>query len=377
MKPRISPFLRSFVLAASLIGTLPGAAAQQNNSDVIVDSVGQASNASAALAKQLAINEAVREAIERALGAYVNVSATLRNSEDFESFEQRITKISSGVGRVVQLLNEQVSGETVTVTLRVAVSKPSLERELKQFLTRKGDPRIVVVIPEVILRRIVPDPAAQTELVRALVSAGYRVVDNDQTRALAQRELVRNGQLDAQAVRDIAGRFQADVLLTGEAFAEEAGTVLGQRGYTARLELKAVDLATGQVFFSDAYTSTGLGMTDAVAGKTALQNTAHLAAPVVPGVVLSWLSGNNRAAARVFTLRLLNAPSFSIFNATLAALRGVSGVSAVQSRQFDSASAVVEVEYDGNAEDLATQLEALRLTVSGLSAGEITAQFSR
>jgi len=377
MPRRPSRLLLPFLLTTLLSGVGPDTSAQQPSPETLIDSSGQGVNASTALAKQLAINDAVREAIEQVLGAYVNNSAKLKQSGDFETFEQRITKISSGIGRVVGIVNEGSSGETYTVTVRVAVSKVSLERELKQFLTRKGDPRIVVVIPEVILRRVVPDPAAQTEMIRALVAAGYRVVDNDQTRALAQRELVRDGQLDDQARRDIASRFQADVLLTGEAFAEEAGTVLGQRGYTARLELKAVDLATGQVFFSNAYTGTGLGMTDAVAGKTALQNTAQLAAPSLPGALLAWLSGNSQAAARAFTVRLLNAPSFSVFNATLAALRGVSGVSAVNSRQFDAASAVVEVQYDGSAEDLATQLEALRLTVSGLSAGEITAQFSR
>lgn len=356
-----------------------GAAAQvrQPPGETLVDASGQAANASASVAREQAIRDAVRSAIERVLGAYVSSTSSLRTSNDFEDFEQRITSVSSGVGRVVTVLSEGVQAGTYSVTVRVAVSQPSLERALKVFLAGKGDPRVVVIIPEVILRRTVPDPASQTEIARVLVNAGYRVVDDAQTRELAQREIVRNGQLDAQALRDIATRFRADVLITGEAFAEEKGAVLGQRGYSARLELKAVDLASGQVFFSDAYTSTGLGMTDAVAGKTALQNTAQLAAPALPGVLLKWLAGDSRVAARAYTVRLLGAPSFSAYNSVVAALRGLRGVASATSRQFDSAGSLVEVQYDGSPEDLATQLETLRLTVSGLSAGEITAEFTK
>lgn len=328
-----------------------------------------------AAARQLALNDAVRVAIEQVLGAYVSASSTLRSTDEFEQFQQRLIKRADGFGRVLQVVAEGQQGDLYTVTARVSVSRPSLEKELKTFLTQKGDPRIVVLIPEAILRRPVPDPAAETEVQRALIAAGYRVVDMKQNDVNRLRELIRGGELDPQARSELSTRLGADLLVTGEAFAEEYGAVLSQRAYTARLELKMVDLATGQVIYSDAFTGTGTGSTDAVAGKTALQNVARTATPSLPGALLGWLSGNGKAAARTFTVRLGRVPSFKALNDTLARLRASAGVGAALSRQFDTAGAQVEVEYDGSPEDLAQLLEDLDLTVTGLSASEITVTY--
>lgn len=328
-----------------------------------------------AAARQAALNDAVRNAIEQVLGAYISASSTLRSTDEFEQLQQRLMKRSDGFGRVTQVLSEGQQGGFYVVTVRVAVARPSLEQELKSFLTQKGDPRIIVLIPETILRRPTPDPAAETEVQRALIAAGYRVVDLKQAEQNALRDVLRGGSLSGQALSDLATRFKADLLITGEAFAEEYGTVLSQRAYTSRLELKIVDLATAQVIFSDAYTGTGTAPTDAVAGKAALQNVAKTAVPALPGALLGWLSGNGKAAGRTFTVRLVGVPSFRSLNDTLASLRGSAGVKAALNRQFDAAGALVEVEFGGSPEDLATLLEDLGLSVTGLSAGEITVSY--
>ncbi|MFC4427300.1 flagellar assembly protein T N-terminal domain-containing protein [Deinococcus navajonensis] len=328
-----------------------------------------------AAARQAALDDAVRTAIEQVLGAYVSASSTLRSTEDFEQLQQRLIKRADGFGRVVQVLAESQQGGTYSVTVRVAVARPSLEQELKAFLTQKGDPRILVVIPEQVLRRVVPDPAAETEVQRALIAAGYRVVDLTQAQHNTLRDTLRGGAIDTQGRSELATRYQADLLVTGEAFAEEYGAVLGQRAYTARLELKVVDLATGQIIFSDAFTGTGAAATDAIAGKTALQNVGRTAAPALPGALLGWLSGNGKTAGRTFTVRFRNVPNFRALNDTLAALRGSAGVNAALNRQFDAAGALAEVEYNGAPEDLAQLLEDLGLTITGLSAGELTVAF--
>ncbi|GGM57905.1 hypothetical protein GCM10008956_36910 [Deinococcus arenae] len=328
-----------------------------------------------AAARQAALNDAIRAAIEQVLGAYVSASSTLRSTEEFEQLQQRLIKRADGFGRIVQVLAERQDGSTYSVTVRVAVARPSLEQELKAFLTQKGDPRILVVIPEQVLRRVVPDPAAETEVQRALIAAGYRVVDLSQSQLNAARDVVRSGAVDPQARRELATRYQADLLVTGEAFAEEYGAVLSQRAYTARLEIKIVDLATGQVIFSDAFTGAGTAATDAVAGKTALQNVARTATPALPGALLGWLSGSGKAAGRTFTVRFLQVPTFRALNDSLALLRGSAGVQAALNRQFDAAGALAEVEYAGSPEELAQLLEDLGFTVTGLSAGELTVTY--
>lgn len=195
--------------------------------------------------------------------------------------------------------------------------------------------RVSVLIPEAILRRPVPDPAAETEIMRALIEAGYRVVDPGKQQRNAERNLLR-GQ-DLNALPDLQTRLNADYLVTGEAFAEEYGAVSqGVRGYTARLEVKVIDLASGQIVYSKAFQGSGIGATDAIAGKTALMNVGRAAGRELPGLLNEALQGRTSVAQRAYVLRILTPASFSQVNALSGRLKAQPSVSEVMIRSVDS-----------------------------------------
>ena len=382
-KPRLSPYyflrFRFLLIMALLLFQLASLSLAQSkdSTERVVEARGQAViQSTPSSARQLAMSDAVRSAVEAVMGAYISSSSSLKTTDEYEQFQQRLLNRSDGFGRVIQVLNESQQNGIYSVRVQVAVIRPSLEKEFKAFLAGKGDPRIIVLIPESILRRSVPDPAAETEVQRALIAAGYRVVDAMQVDKLSARDALRSGGLDSETLRQVNARLKADLLVTGEAFAEEYGAVSGGlQAYSSRLELKIVDLATAQVLYSEAFTAGGVGATDAVAGKTALQNAAKLAVPELPRVLLGWLSGSGKGVGRTYAVRVRDVPSFKALNALLADLRSVAGVRNVQSRQFDDAGAQLEVEFDNSPEELAGLLEDFNLKVIGLSAGEITAQF--
>lgn len=379
------------LLTVSALVAAPAALAQ--SAEQVVEVKGQASlQGNLAAARQVALNDAVRAAVEAALGAYISSSASFKASESSrndaalestEQFQQRILKRADGYGRIVAVLHEQQQDGLYMVTVRVAVSRGPLEQQVKAFLARKGDPRIMVLIPEQIIRNPVPDPAAETEVMRALIAGGYRVVDATQSERLTTRDRLRSGHLDPQILEEIATRFQADLLVTGEAFAEELPQVpaelrsSGMQAYNARLELKIIDLSNGQVIYSDAFHAGGIGATDGIAGKTALANAARKAVPTLPSTILTWLSGQGQGAGRTFTVRVTGVPNFRALTDLSGTLRNAAGVGSVSSRQYDAGGSVLEVEYEGSPEDLATLLEDLHLMVRGVSAGEITAEFTK
>lgn len=378
------------LLAVSAL-VAPAALAQQ--AEQVVEVKGQAVvQGNPAAARQVALNDAVRAAVEAALGAYISSSASFKASEvsregapteSAEQFQQRILKRADGYGRIVAVLHEQQQDGLYTVTVRVAVSRGPLEQQVKAFLARKGDPRIMVLIPEQIIRNPVPDPAAETEVMRALIGGGYRVVDAAQSERLTARDQLRSGNFDPQTLGEIATRFQADLLVTGEAFAEELPSVpdelrgTGMQAYNARLEVKIIDLSSAQVIYSNAFHAGGVGATDGIAGKTALTNAARKAVLELPSTILTWLSGQGQGAGRTFTVRVTGVPNFRALTDLSGMLRNAAGVRSVSSRQYDAGGSVLEVEYEGAPEDLATLLEDLHLTVRGLSAGEITAEFTK
>jgi hypothetical protein len=237
-----------------------------------------------------------------------------------------------------------------------------------------------VLISEQIVRRSAPDPAAETELQRALIQNGFRIVDLGQSEKLDAREWLLNANrsrgLSTADILQLATRFRADVLVTGEAFAEEvpAPPELARNGfkvYSARLEVKVLDLATAQVITSGAYTANAIGLSDLVTGKAALENAARKAALDVPGKLANWASG------RAYAVRLDNVPSYAALNNLIARLKNAANVTTVTSRQFDSVGAALEVQFTGPPENLAALLETLGLEVTGLSSGEVRAVFKR
>lgn len=147
--------------------------------------------------------------------------------------------------------------------------------------------RIAVVIPEQIIRRPAPDPAAETELGRALKAAGHTLVVLSPTDYKRAQETIHTAGNDAQMNADFRQTYNLDYLLLGEAFAEENPNTLpelrsqGMTSFMARLEFHLINVATSEITYTDAAEGSSFGLAALVAGKRALQQVAKKAAPLV------------------------------------------------------------------------------------------------
>lgn len=250
----------------------------------------------------------------------------------------------------------------------------------------RGDPRVLVVIPEQIIRRPAPDPAVETAVSNHLLEAGLTLVDLGQSQELQAREVViryLNGKLDTASLLRLKTQFKADVLVTGEAFAEEITNPpaelrnAGFSAFTSRYELKVIDLATARILYQKAFTGSGAALTPLIAGKTALENIGEEAGAYLSPKLYQWAKGGTTAPARAYVMRVSGIKSYSIYKAVLDKLRLQGNVTRVDSRQYDPKDAEFEVSYNGSAENLAVMLERLGFRITKLSAGEIRATYTR
>ncbi len=140
---------------------------------------------------------------------------------------------------------------------------------------------ILVVIPETHLgRATVPDPAAETEIIRQLIAAGYTVVDQSRIGEIRYAGEVRRMARapTPELARELGSRFRADVLIVGEAFSEAAGTVGSMVSVRARVEVRVVLSTTGQIIASEAAAASAADIAENIAGKTALATAARMVA---------------------------------------------------------------------------------------------------
>lgn len=150
----------------------------------------------------------------------------------------------------------------------------------------QGCPTIGIFIPEtVIIERVprpVPDPAAETELIKQFLKYRLNVVDLvhiallrknpedlQKTHELARRALAG----DQTAIREIA-LDKVDILVVGEGLSTvtvfEALRIPGQpnlQDARARLEIRAIEVSTGRILAAEAIHTGGLDFSPELAGK--------------------------------------------------------------------------------------------------------------
>ncbi len=166
------------------------------------------------------------------------------------------------------------------------------------------DVTVMVIIPEVVLRQQIPDPAAEKAVIRALILKDFRVVDQSQVKKIRYNDqvlLAIHGDPEAvKALQALALEYDADVLVLGEAFAE--GPIPapgGLQSARARVEIRAILARTGQILASEAVTAGGADLTFNIAAKTALQNGGQQMGQILTKALLAKFGRQSGAQGKV------------------------------------------------------------------------------
>ncbi len=223
-----------------------------------------------------------------------------------------------------------------------------------------GSPTVMVVIPEVHITRRVPDPAGETEIIKTLIEAGFKVLDPSVYKAIRDSEelgkAVKNQ--DAAAASSIGKRFGADIIIFGEAFSESTGLQNGMQTCRARVEARAVYTRNAQILAADGRHAGGLDNSELVAGKAALRKAGALMGAYfvntlceTTGIVKG--GGNGERTSEI----VLDNASFSTAGKVETYLKTCKGVKSV-SKRFSGGVARYEVVHTGELDAIATALDS-------------------
>lgn len=141
-------------------------------------------------------------------------------------------------------------------------------------------PSVMVIIPERHIQQpVMVDPAAETELVRCLIEAGFTVIDSDYAKLMAADQTTHRPFGGPNEASEYARKKGADVLLYGEAVSERGAALNEFEGCRARVELKAIATGDNRVLLAESEYAGATDLAEYVAGKKAIQRAVARMAP--------------------------------------------------------------------------------------------------
>ncbi|HOO64364.1 MAG TPA: flagellar assembly protein T N-terminal domain-containing protein [Synergistaceae bacterium] len=356
---------------------LAGYAAQ----DITVEAEGQAPiiNGDKTRARDEAKRQAYRDALEKGIGAYVE---GITEMKDFQVVKDKVFSQSKGLVTDFKVTSETVEEDIFILKATCKVSVKKLDGVLGPVvIDALGNPRVMVVVDENVDGERPFLSTVEGETLRLFEKAGYLLVDPEQAKRLNQREyeLARDTG-DTGRLQELAKHFDADVLVYGRAqaipYASQKVEGIRIYGVRSQLQLKAILTQTAYVVGTEKFEHKDKGTSAQDAAVKGLTICAHESSlGLVHKVAYSLVSGSAGGVPGRTVKLLVSGLSFGDARTIKSALEETRGVTAVYQRAFGNKKLELDINTEGNAEDLAVRLEELGVEVTGLTANTVEGAF--
>jgi hypothetical protein len=216
----------------------------------------------------------------------------------------------------------------------------------------------MVIIPEQHLqRRDIPDPAAETAIIRQFVENDFWMVDQSQIEEIRYHDELRMAlQGDNNQAITIGKQFDAEVLIIGEAFSQRANfSSQGLVECNARVEARAIRVDTGQILATHGLTATAIDISEEIASKKSLAEAGqNMGDYLMREIARKWKS----ASAQSIRVKLTNVDFRQLILFEQMLKEKVENVRRFHRRSFDviRKTAEIDVDVEGETQSLSTEL---------------------
>lgn len=311
-------------------------------------------------ARDAAINNALRTAVEQSVGVVIHSETIIQN---FQTISDNIYTKARGFVAGYKIIEEKAEVNVIKVTLDVNVIAGKIVDTLidlnflQNFIHK---PRIMVIIPERHLRRVIPDPAGETDVIRKFVEEDFWVVDQNQVEKIRELDQAkRAAQGDNAAAAALGRQFKAEIIIVGEAFsqlAEDTG-LGGLFSCRARLEARAIHCDTGQIIAAHGVHAPGLEITEELASKKALAEAGgKFADYMMKEIIRKWAASAVQGTS--VTLKITNVTFKQLVLLEKSLKEEISVVKGFHRRHFASTGKIAEIEVDlkGDTQQFSTEV---------------------
>jgi hypothetical protein len=312
--------------------------------------------------------------------------------ENFQLVNDRILAQSHGYIKGYRLLKESKEDQLLRVKVEASVAVGPLKDDLsalKMLIARKHKPRLMVLIEERNLGaqdQVRPwSDLSQVEgvLMQKFVEKGFYFVDQEAVKRNISRDrallLIEGDERKAKAV---AMEYRAEVMILGKATVRSAPlkdlkalNLSGMKSCQAQVTARAFRVDTGESLASLSESAAAVHLDEMVAGSEALKKAGEkLSSLLIEQITERWSKETGGTAVVQLVISGISFRDLPKFKEILG--RQIKGVKGVHQRSFQDNLARLDVDYAGDAQNLADELSlrdfgSLRVEVVGYSPNKI------
>jgi hypothetical protein len=326
---------------------------------VTAEGVGAILSGDVALARERAIKDAQRNAVELTVGVLIDAKTINQN---YTLIKDEIYARSSGYVQDYKILDEWQETGLLRLIIQARVTTAPLQKDLDRVIEAVERPRILFMVSQqdigenrskawwegtAGLGRLVTEATLQQHF----IDNHFLVVDH------ALKEPVGNIPLEPSESQATAmGRdYDAEVVVLGRAVVKDGGPIeeFDLHSYRAEISVRAIQVDNGHVLASASAGAAAPHIEPVAGGNIALKKASEeLANTLIPKIIEKWAK-----PTAVVTIDVVDITRYADFVRFKSVLKGeVWGVDKVYQRGFKINKAALEVSYRGTAQDLADEL---------------------
>ena len=358
--------VKSLCMAVLVVAALALPVIAQESRTVTAEGVAAIQGDALDIARDAAIEDAQKRAVEQAIGILIDSQTQVEN---YQLISDKILSQTKGYISRYNVTGETQEGPLLRVRITADVSLGKLNDDLSTIgilLGQMHKPRTMIMIAE---QNIGNEWNAwwygeQTDIgvventfMDVFTQKGFEFIDH----ATAAKEIrvsaaYKTQDLTVEQAKTLGNQANAEVVIVGKALAKLYGDIGGgMKSVQADLSAKAVRTDTGQVLATATTHGAAVHITDTTAGIEALKKASNQAAEQMVEKILTVYSreaGGTRPIS--ITITGLNKTQFVKFKDVLK--NQVRGIKDLHERNFNGTTALVSVDSKVSAQTLSDDL---------------------
>jgi len=347
-------------------------AQQPSQSQVVkAEGMGAIINNNKTMARDNAIEDALRKAVEQAVGTLVSSETMVEN---FQILSDRIYTKTEGYIQNYRIISEVPMDNIYKVIIEATVTSGNLKEDLAAvgvLMARKHKPSVILLIAEQNIGRehfrywwghhVSEADLSITETVfmEKLEEKSFNVIDHAaKSGNMKVSKAYRVASLDNNVAVSLGNQYDAEVVIVGKAIAKYIGNVVGSsmKSCQANISARVVRTDNGAVVASGTAHGAAVHIDQITAGSEALKKAASdLISQLMEQIVSAW--GKEVGGTTLVRMTINGISGYHDFlklkNVLKKEVRGVKGI---HQRSMTAGVAKLDVEVKGDGQSLADGL---------------------